>query len=99
MPVFLPKHREEGGLVLFVLGDYCGWDNYDFIKRFQIVPRDNKPITSFRPHSKAYARVQREIRRALENHQAQYSATVGAVSNRDFTQQTAAELGLSIPVL
>ena len=73
VPVFLQKHRDEGAVVIFVLGDYCGWDNYDFIKRFQVVPRDNKPVTSFRPYSKAYTRVQQEIRQTLIKHRDEIS--------------------------
>ena len=32
---FLQRHRDGKVLILFVLWDYCGWDEYDFIKQFQ----------------------------------------------------------------
>lgn len=65
---FLQRHRDDKVLILFVLADHCGWEEVDFIKKFQIVPRDNKPISKYRQKSEAYTAVVKEIANALRKH-------------------------------
>lgn len=65
---FLQRHRDDGALILFVLTDHCLWDEFDYIQRFQLLPRDAKPIIEFDPPSLAYTAVAREIKAALANH-------------------------------
>lgn len=69
---FLQRHRDDKVLILFVLADHCGWRAIDYIKQFQLVPRDGKPVTAFRPHSKAYTAVAEEIESALCAHREKY---------------------------
>lgn len=65
---FLQRHRDDGALILFVLTDHCLWEEFDYIQRFQLLPRDAKPIIDFEPASLAYTAVAREIKAALANH-------------------------------
>jgi hypothetical protein len=69
VPTFLQNHREKGTLILFVVTDNCGWKKFDYIAQFQLLPRDGRPITSYRPYSKAYTRIAEEIENALAAHQ------------------------------
>ncbi|MDO8932821.1 MAG: toll/interleukin-1 receptor domain-containing protein [Rhodocyclaceae bacterium] len=68
---FLQRHRDGDGkvLIVFVLADDCMWEEYDYLKRFQMVPRDGKPITGYHKHSTAYTAVAREIRDSIRAHQ------------------------------
>lgn len=66
---FLAQHRDEGTLIIFVVTDYCGWSSFDYIAKFQVIPQDGRPITSYRPQSRAYTQVQEKIKQALAGHQ------------------------------
>ncbi|WP_295384947.1 TIR and AAA domain-containing protein [uncultured Thiodictyon sp.] len=68
LPLLLQRHTDEGVLILFVLTDDCGWQELDFIGRFQMLPRDAKPIRAFHRHSLAYTRVAQEIGETLRAH-------------------------------
>ena len=85
VPPFLQRQRDEGALLLYVLGKNCGWTEYEFISPFQIIPRDNRPVSKFRDRSEAYTLIQREIKQALLDHQAQHGRrrATAAVSERD----------------
>jgi hypothetical protein len=65
LPLLLQRHADVGVLILFVLTDDCGWKEMDFIARYQMVPRDAKPIRAFHRHSLAYTRVAQEIGETL----------------------------------
>ncbi|MDD5295808.1 MAG: ATP-binding protein [Rhodocyclaceae bacterium] len=65
---FLQHHRDKGTLILFILADYCLWEECDFIRQFQLLPRDAKPIVAFDPPSLAYTAIAREIKAALAEH-------------------------------
>jgi hypothetical protein len=69
VPAFLQNHRENGTLILFILTDYCSWEEIDFIAQFQLLPRDGNPIISFDPPSQAYTSIAKEIKSALSLHQ------------------------------
>lgn len=62
---FLRIHHETGTLIIFVVTDYCGWDDFPFIKQHKVIPLDGRPITSYKPHSKAYTHIKNEIKDAL----------------------------------
>jgi hypothetical protein len=64
----LQRHRDRGALILFVLTDHCRWNRYPFITRFQLIPRDGRPASSFRPVAKAYTHIVNEIEAALDRH-------------------------------
>ncbi|WP_295446826.1 TIR and AAA domain-containing protein [uncultured Thiodictyon sp.] len=68
LPRFLQRHADEGVLILFILTDHCGWRELDFIARFQMLPRDAKPIRAFRPLSLAYTQVAQQICETLRAH-------------------------------
>lgn len=68
VPAFLKNHHETGTLIIFVVTDYCGWDDFDFIKQHKVIPLDGRPITSYNPHSKAYTHIKNEIKDALALH-------------------------------
>ncbi|MDK9725472.1 MAG: toll/interleukin-1 receptor domain-containing protein [Sterolibacteriaceae bacterium MAG5] len=66
---FLQNHRELGTLIIFVITDHCGWQDFDFISRFKVIPLDGRPITAHKPYSKAYTHIKDEIRNSLAAHQ------------------------------
>jgi len=69
VPEFLKNHHETGTLIIFVVTDYCGWDDFPFINQHKVIPLDGRPITSYKPHSKAYTHIKDEIKNALALHQ------------------------------
>ena len=86
---FLQRHHDEGLLILFVHMDHCGWEHYDFIRQFQMAPRDGRPITDFRPRSKAYTAVVNEIGAALRKHRDE----VGQKARNEKSEETALDIG------
>ena len=74
---FLQRHREDGTLILFVVTDHCGWEDFDYIKRFKVIPLDGRPITTYRPYSKAYTHIKDEIGNALARHRPKDPVTDG----------------------
>lgn len=66
---FLERHDKDGTLILFLVSDHCSWDEFNFIKRTQLLPRDARPIIDFDPPSEAYTAIAKEIKNALAGHQ------------------------------
>jgi hypothetical protein len=69
VPAFLQSHRDDGTLIVFVVTDHCGWMEFDYIAKFKVIPLDGRPITTYRPYSKAYTHIAEEIKNALARHQ------------------------------
>lgn len=65
---FLKNHHETGTLIIFVVTDYCGWNDFPFISQHKVIPLDGRPITSYKPYSKAYTHIKDEIKGALALH-------------------------------
>jgi tetratricopeptide (TPR) repeat protein len=68
VPEFLKNHQETGTLIIFVVTDYCGWPDFPFISQHKVIPLDGRPITSYKPYSKAYTHIKDEINGALALH-------------------------------
>jgi hypothetical protein len=68
VPAFLQSHRDDGTLIVFVVTDHCLWKEFDYIAKFKVIPLDGRPITTYRPYSKAYTQVAEEIKKALSLH-------------------------------
>jgi tetratricopeptide (TPR) repeat protein len=68
VPEFLKRHHETGTLIIFVVTDYCGWNDFPFINQHKVIPLDGRPITSYKPYSKAYTHIMNEIKGALALH-------------------------------
>jgi hypothetical protein len=69
VPTFLQSQRDSGTLILYVVTDHCGWKEFDYIAKFKVIPLDGRPITTYRPYSKAYTHIAEEIKNALAQHQ------------------------------
>lgn len=69
VPTFLQNQRESGTLILYVVTDHCLWKEFDYIGKFKVIPLDGRPITTYRPYSKAYTHIAEEIKNALAQHQ------------------------------
>jgi tetratricopeptide (TPR) repeat protein len=105
---FLQRHRDDGTLILFILTDHCLWEEFDYIRQFQLLPRDAHPIVEFDPPSLAYTAIAREIKAALAQHHPK-PIVVGAglpampaVTRRstvDFAGKPAPTAALSLPAL
>ncbi len=68
---FLKRHRDEGTLILFILTNHCMWDEFDFIRKFQLLPRNAIPILD--PERTSHALAYTEIAKEIKNTLAQYS--------------------------
>lgn len=69
VPAFLQNQRDSGTLILYVVTDHCGWKEFDYIGKFKVIPLDGRPITTYRPYSKAYTHIAEEIKNSLALHQ------------------------------
>ncbi len=105
---FLQHHRNDGTLILFILTDHCLWEEFDFIRQFQLLPRDAHPIVEFDPPTLAYTAIAREIKATLAQHHpkpifaggglpAMAAATLRSIV--DFAGKPAPTAALSLPAL
>lgn len=93
VPEFLKHHHKCGTLIIFVVTDYCGWDDFHFISQHKIIPLDGRPITSYKPYSKAYTHIKDEIKNALALHRTKLPAAASSVlTRRAITTDSAASL-------
>ncbi len=65
---FLLRQQQDGALPLFLVTGHCNWKYLNFIAKTQLIPRDGKPITDFKPRAKAYTHLTDEIVFALSKH-------------------------------
>lgn len=65
VPELLRRHREEGVLIIPVLVDYCAWEGIEWLRQFQVLPRNGRPVPAQRPQSEAWTEVIRGLRQRL----------------------------------
>jgi len=65
VPELLRKHREEGVLIIPVLVDYCAWEGIEWLRQFQVLPRNGRPVPAQRPQSEGWTEVIRGLRQRL----------------------------------
>lgn len=65
VPEFLRRHREEGVLIIPVIVDYCAWEDIEWLGRFQVLPRDGRPVPAQKRQSEAWTEVIRGLRQRL----------------------------------
>jgi tetratricopeptide (TPR) repeat protein len=65
VPELLKRHREEGVLIIPVIVDYCAWEGIEWLGKFQVLPRDGKPVPARRRQSMAWTEVIRGLRQRL----------------------------------
>jgi predicted ATPase len=62
VPSMLLRQQNEALVVIPIIVDYCDWANIVWLGRTNVLPRDGKPVSSFRPQSKAWTQICQELR-------------------------------------
>ncbi len=67
VPQMLKHHQDKGVLIIPIIVDYCDWEPFEWISKFQVLPEDGKPIPAQKLESMAWTEVAKGIRRSIEN--------------------------------
>lgn len=94
VPHLLVKSEQEGILIIPVIIDYCDWNSVEWLSRINVLPRDGKPVTAFRPQSKAWTQISQELRKLVRQVTKKEPAREGLEGVRE-EQRTSDLLSLS----
>ena len=61
VPELLRRHEAHGVRIVPIILRPCAWTEDDWIAGFEALPPDGKPVTSHRPHDRAFAAIARAI--------------------------------------